>query len=715
MSTSQIAAGSLRPPITTTDQPVPLITTTTLAAPPTPSTTSASSSVHPTPTSTTATRPGPVPTLQSRTPGWHARSFGFDWDKPAERHRYQLKTGLPLVHAAMMNGDWDHALSLMTPDDLGLIWVVPASQRMPNGTLSAPHASRWASQLPSVNPERRQRAIIEMAIDLVGLTSVDYRSLHGANLLSLCLLLKVPSPVLKEVLAMAGAHAPQYLRLPDANGRTPLTVAAQCGVPEHVEMLLLAGAHPLDASGSKPGHGYRNAIEAAASEAGLEIYMKMLGALSLMWRKDGAYPYAQDPARLQTWLARHGADDAVALAKRFPSLNGALLCFKDSSGQSRMSRMIMDGTLSQLLPPGLHAQVRWYRMQQVALQALQGTASSPLVTAAQYGPTSVFFSLMAYAEEGLLPAGDDDDDSDVGGDDNEDDDVAIRHSPAARTHSPAPESDVEVSSASSTEADSGVNSDASDGWEDWENWNPAPAKLLLTQVQVTALQRFVECRSARDIEKLQLTLPRIGPSLAEGAFLAASAATRTAVETQLLSEDYRALMRRICTLLSSAQKMELIMLSTTGASAHMCFLLGLPDFPHGQQNLYEALVAASWSHNREAFEIAAGRSWLYRNKPKTIDSALPLTESSFDHEFLALKAGSALWFQRFMKAGLDLHAMLRTLGPRLLPLIADVDPDLLPSLRNEIVVKIDEHMVVAARTEEGRQALRALRDAAADH
>ena len=68
------------------------------------------------------------PVVHSRPAGWHAKSFGFDWNKRSDQHKYLIKSGLPEVHAAIVNDDWDLALELICPEDFGLLWLPPASQ-----------------------------------------------------------------------------------------------------------------------------------------------------------------------------------------------------------------------------------------------------------------------------------------------------------------------------------------------------------------------------------------------------------------------------------------------------------------------------------------------------------------------------------------------------------------------------------------------------------
>lgn len=678
MSVRNPAADSKRPAITTSAQPDPLLTTTGSAA-------------------RSDSRLTSTPSLQSRTTGWHARSLAFDWDKPADRHRYQLKTGLPLVHAAILNGDWEQAMDLLSPEDLGMVWLAPASQRTPPGKQTAAHASRWASQLPSTNDVIRRRAIIEMAIDVAGLTTIDHACLHGANLLTLCLQLKVPSRVLDKVLLMACRHAPQTLNLPDASGRTPLGVAATLGLPEQVEKLLVAGAHPLVACHGGQSGGRTTPLGIAAKEASTQVYMLTLGSLPALSTPDAAYPLAADPACVKAWLARHSAEQAASLGKRFPALGGALLCFKDKSGLSRLCRMIMEGTLIKQLPPGLIEQVSWYRKHKVSLLSLQGEMSSPLEVAARHGPVSVFISLLAYGMPVVTPQ-----DNDVPPTWKAQKAVGLRRRASLSESESDSASDVEVSSTSESDSDDEPEHDA----------GKAPdTELPAPELHNEALLRFILYRPASDIEKLLQTLPAIRPSLTEAANQLGVSATTSAVGAKQITNSYRALMTQVCRLLSPAQKTEFLTLSASGTPEHLAFLLSLPDFPQGQIALLQALNFASHLYNRDAFEIAAERSTMYRRKPKPIDSQSPVSEATFDHEFLALQAGSKLWFDRFIAAGLDLWAMLKVYGNDLVPILADMDPGGLPSRLKDYGVKIDEEMIAGARTEEGRQALLAMRKA----
>jgi len=123
------------PPVTTVQQPNTLITTTAV--------------------NLTNSNQTSSPALRTRPTGWHAKLFGFDWNKRSDHHKYLVKSGLPEVHAAIVNDDWDLALELIGPDDFGLVWLPPASQRQPQNGGTDLDASTWTVDLLNKNENIR--------------------------------------------------------------------------------------------------------------------------------------------------------------------------------------------------------------------------------------------------------------------------------------------------------------------------------------------------------------------------------------------------------------------------------------------------------------------------------------------------------------------------------------------------------------------------------
>ena len=215
------------PPVTTAQPPNALIITTAVN-----------------PTSSTQTQ---TPELRTRPPGWHAKSFGFDWNKRSDQHKYLVSSGLPEVHAAIVNDDWDLALELICSKDFGLLWLPPASQSTSKESTSDLDASNWTVDLLSQNKNIQNNAILKMALHNTFVTSIGDNCLYGVNLLNLCLLKPARPDVLQHVITLVAKQAPQYLNLPDAIGRTPLWIAIENHDQASIQLLLNAGADPLQA------------------------------------------------------------------------------------------------------------------------------------------------------------------------------------------------------------------------------------------------------------------------------------------------------------------------------------------------------------------------------------------------------------------------------------------------------------------------------------
>lgn len=183
------------------------------------------------------------PRMSSKPVGWHAKDLGYDWHKRADHHKYLVETGLPAVHAAVINHDWETAAELLSPADIGLLWTPPVSHRPPMLNKGHSGSSGWSTKLLSKNEEKRNAAIIEMSADLVERTNpMGTGSMYGANLLTLCLEKGAPSEFLQKVITLSQKLAPQCLNNPDASGKTPLYVAIERGDKAAAAMLLDAGA-----------------------------------------------------------------------------------------------------------------------------------------------------------------------------------------------------------------------------------------------------------------------------------------------------------------------------------------------------------------------------------------------------------------------------------------------------------------------------------------
>ncbi len=306
----------------------------------------AADSLPPDPPKTTATQVATTtsaPVMQSRTAGWHAKCLGFAWEKRADQHRYLLQTGLPKLHAAILNEDWAEAAELLCPEDLDQSWQPPVTQRRSRFVAAEPGAFHWAAALPSTNPDTQRKAILAMAIERVHTTSIgDSGCLLGTNLLTFCLLKPAPVEFLERVIKLAQQHEPQVLSNPDANGRTPLYIAVERGDLAQIRLLQAAGAnqfiacHSLDPAVDRMPSAY----ELALTKGSTEVFNQMLGHELSQWREGYIYPVAEDSLRLADWVIRHDEAEARALAEKFPALRVAMFSYEDKSGSSQLCRAL---------------------------------------------------------------------------------------------------------------------------------------------------------------------------------------------------------------------------------------------------------------------------------------------------------------------------------------------------------------------------------------
>ena len=337
--------------------------------------------------------PTPTPTLSARPAGWHAESFGFDWNKRADQHKYLVKSGLPEVHAAIVNDDWDLAIELIGPDDFGLYWMPSTSQSPKKNSSKDLDASTWAIKLMSRNEDIRNKAIVDMAIQTCNVTSTDSNSLYGANLLTLCLLKPARPDVLLHVIKLAAQPGPRFLNLPDALGRTPLWVAIEKQDQPSMQLLLKAGADPLqDCKFSAQGEP-KSLLSLAAKYANKEIFRDLLRATIDQGGKFTPYDFNEDPLYLKHWAADHSLEDVLWLAGQLEVVRGPLFCCDDISGSSYFYRSVTDGSLGRKLKNGNEDLINWLRNLDISPAVSHDIESSPLYAAASQSTIHTYLQL----------------------------------------------------------------------------------------------------------------------------------------------------------------------------------------------------------------------------------------------------------------------------------------------------------------------------------
>ncbi len=364
------------PPVTTAQQPNNFIITTAVN-----------------PTSSTQT---PPPELRTHLPGWHAQLFGFDWNKRSDHHKYCVASGLPEVHAAIVNDDWDLALELICSKDFGLVWLPPVSESAPKNGATRLDAGAWAVNLLSKNEKIQNDGILGMAYHYHDVTYTGENCLYGASLLNLCLLKPARPDVLQHVINLAANEAPNYLNLPDAVGRTPLWVAITNEDQASVQLLLKAGADPLqDCKFSAEGEP-KSPLSFAAKYAKKEIFRDLLLATVDRLKRIAPYEFFDaDPLSLKAWASVHSSEDVLWLADQVQVLIGPLLCCKDKSGSSYFYRSVIDGSLDTMLAKGNEDLIEWLRELDMPIFS-DDIKSSPLYAAASNAAVHTYYKLVDF-------------------------------------------------------------------------------------------------------------------------------------------------------------------------------------------------------------------------------------------------------------------------------------------------------------------------------
>jgi len=293
---------------------------------------------------------------------------GFNWDKPADYHKYLFKTGLPEVHAAVLNGDWAYATEILCAEDIGLRWLPAISQRQASKQSVNQETPHWALTIASSDQSKQARAIIDMAINLSDITSVKPAGcLYGTNLLTLCLQLPAPAEFTQQVIDLAKKQAPAYLTLPDGSGRTPVYIAIERQDTAALRALLEAGANPFRGC-TFNGAPTTSVFEMAMSKDCDEFFSILLEKTISSFTTNGKYSTWSDDLSLKKWVAQHDEAAIRKMADQFPVLRDVLFYNLDESGTSLVYRHLKRGELANLVDIAILPLLD-YRLEKNALYA----------------------------------------------------------------------------------------------------------------------------------------------------------------------------------------------------------------------------------------------------------------------------------------------------------------------------------------------------------
>lgn len=603
--------------------------------------------------------------------GWHARQLKFSWDKPTDQHKYRNITGLPAVHAAVINNDWTFAAEALCPDDIGIPWIPPASQRTVKTNNPYITSAAWATTIPSLDPEKQKSAIIQMAIDRVEKTTVSPGgALYGSNLLTLCLQLPAPADFTQKLITFTAEKAPQYLNLPDANGCTPLYLAVQRGDAEQAALLLHAGANP-QAPCAFQLHDDELSVISAYSEA-LQfdddtIFVLFVEKIldSVNW--EHGYPINEDPLQLERWCQSQNEETIQKLANKFDAIKNPLLNFDDKTGSSIVYR-----TLQKRQPLGTGV-TPLYR---------GNPETGAIFAAAVSGDIRTFI-------KGINNFPCCSNDLYLNGASHQE--MKINYLLQNNTLQ-----SIENLFEESSEMVSGLSK------SDFEN------DFILSEL----IKYFLQNNSTDNIKDFLKECPKatkIVKEIIQSNFLF----------EQCEFENFSAAMEATWPALDEADKWVILLSSSSASSRHTAFITSLPgstamiNSSPGNHYFFVRSVLTSMrefslkSGNAVAYEIAAAHSVALNKLIESMQLGSPdLDRQWLDQEVInALNAGSLLWFEKFLQAGLNLRDLLDARGDEALPLMADLNPSGLMTWLQDLNFSVTQQMIDQARTSEGKATL----------
>ncbi len=589
-----------------------------------PATTTTTTNTQTTTTTTTVTgsqTTSATPTIGSRAVGWHAKQFKLEWGNRTDQHKYLSITGLPAVHAAVINNDWDFAIEALCPDDIGLPWIPPASQRTAKTNSPYLTSADWAAKLPSLDPEKQREAIVQMATDRGSKTTVNGAgSLYGSNLLTLCLQLPAPADFMQKLIKLTTDLAPQYLNLPDANGCTPLYIAAQRGDAEQAASLLAAGADPqlpcVFRSSRDDGDElpvispYIEALNRDDSTV-FELFLEKILASS-GWEND--YPASEDPLGLAHWVSQREEADVRTLSQKFKFVKNAMHNFDDKSGTSIVYRCLTN-----------HAQ-----LDEDVTPLYQGCKEyAEIFAAAVSGNADNFFNEL----NSLL---------------------------------------------SQTET-----------------------SFIATQL----IYVFIDHNSPSDIKRLGEACPNVTNNIVE--FMQYVDITKN-----ISLEKFSAFIEMAWPLIKEKHSGYFEVLTTRADDRHIIPLISLPNFTVNSFSASIMMDRASLTRNTAAFDFAAAHSFTLKRLLSRVEADKDFQNKKSLRAAVknTLEAGSLIWFQKFLQAGINLQKLLDS-DDEILPLMADLSPNLLTTWLQDLQFSITEQTIDMALTDEGRAVLATLMEA----
>jgi len=459
--------------------------------------------------------------------------------------------------------------------------------------------------------------------------------------------------------------------LPDAIGRTPLWVAIENQDKASIQLLLKAGADPLQACKFSEEGKAKSPLSVVAKSANKELFRDLLKAVIEQGDKSTPYDFDEDPFFLKHWASVHSPDDVQWLADQVKALSGTLFCCEDISGTSYFYRSVIDGSLDKKFASGNEDLIEWLRSLDVSPGTYKEFESSPLFAAASAASIQTYAKLIDFLykkSDGL--------------------------------------SDYEEDDMYGTYGDEDDTSDTSDIFNTSDNEDDDMYRLRLK-----VREKFLLSRSSEELDQfVKISVANFEKMDENEKYKKRMALAQDQYKALLEKHDeldfaaYARVVKNVWPFLTDEQKIKLFAAAAISAEDRMNFVYSMLDCALESSALEEIMHLACNKMNKAAFEFAAERSV---EMAKVIESLSAGEDTGYGKFSWAVSAGSLKWVEKLIAAGFKLERMFQV-SPFFIIKLADLDPEGLAEKFKNLQLPIEPHWVDQTKTEAGKQALMAL-------
>lgn len=157
----------------------------------------------------------------------------------------EQKTGIPPLHQAILDGDFEMASALLASGAWVKTEIHPPlnlENQLTTILFSLGRPRKFLKTHSADATQVRNQCVVNFALKMQEAAPACKVQNIGTNALTLALLSDAPTEFIEDLLAVAKKQYPAILDQPDANGRTPMMVAVERGDSNMVSLLLQQGA-----------------------------------------------------------------------------------------------------------------------------------------------------------------------------------------------------------------------------------------------------------------------------------------------------------------------------------------------------------------------------------------------------------------------------------------------------------------------------------------